>query len=174
MQTPPRVSARYTIAMQPSPAKTPPKQIPGQVPIDDFMRPQPKTRPNDDSQLTSTPPLQRKRRINDDDDDDDDRPMISNPTRLHEGTIQDPVFVADTENESDANFGVVLLPQRRQTRDESQDGTRLRAQSKRTKPSTLDHIAEQVRPLIIDAATEYCRYPIHEFGIVGNNCLNHL
>ncbi len=153
MQTPPRVATRNALTMQPSPSKPPLKQIQGQIQIVEFIRPQPKSRTTADGHLASTPPLQRRRKINDDDDDDDNRPMVGNSTTTNGGTVQDPVVIAETENESDANFGVILLPQRQQTHDQSREGTRLRVpQSKRSKPSALDQIAEPVRPLNIHAA----------------------
>ena len=74
-------------------------------------------------------PIQRRRRINDDDDDDDDdQPLVPQHSKDNgaAATVQQPVDgksrltawpVLDTENESDANFAVILRPEQRQPLD---------------------------------------------------------
>ena len=73
-------------------------------------------------------PIQRRRRINDDDDDDDDQPLVPQHSKgnVAAATDQQPVDgkskltawpVLDTENESDANFAVILRPEQRQPLD---------------------------------------------------------
>ncbi len=155
MQTPPRIASRFAITMSATPPKPPIKQIQGQGQIDEFIRPQTVSRTNDGDQRAHTSPLQRKRRINDDDDDDDDRPMVNNPTGTNAGTNQDPVLIPDTEHESDGNFGVILLPVRQPTQDQSQHSTRSRESKsrRRTQSPSLDKNAEQVRSVICSTST---------------------
>jgi hypothetical protein len=64
-------------------------------------------------------PLLRRRRILDN-DDDDDVPMVnrSQPPEV--------IDIVDTENESDANFAVILQPQRQTSHDHLADRTKSR------------------------------------------------
>lgn len=132
-----------------TPPKPPIKQIQGQVHIDEFItnRPQTSSTMNDGGQRAHTSPLQRKRRINDHDDDDDDRPMVNVTAAASAGTNQDPVLIQDTENESDANFGVLLLPVRQQSQDQS-DYSKPARESQSRRRTRSPEITEQVQPLI--------------------------
>jgi len=147
MQPQPRIVTRAVVTMMPSPPKKPLEQIQGQGHIDRFTRPNIVPNTNDGDELANTPPLLRRRIIPDDDDDADDRPMVGNQATAN-GTTADTVIIPDTENESDTNFGVVLLPVRQPTQDQSQQSSRSRqTKSRRTASPELDQIAEQVRPL---------------------------
>ena len=102
---------------------------------------------NDDSgQRAHTTPLQRKRRIHDS-DDDDDCPMTTLSAVEPAGTTADPVLIQDTENESDANFGVLLLPVRQQSHDQS-DYSKPARESQSRRRTRSPEITEQVQPLI--------------------------
>ena len=84
---------------------------------------------NDRLANMNTSPMQRRRRIiDDDDDDDDDQPLVSPHSKGNDAaaTDQQPADgktklsawpVLDTENESDANFAVILRPEQRQPLD---------------------------------------------------------
>ena len=84
---------------------------------------------NDRLANMNTRPMQRRRRIiDDDDDDDDDQPLVSPHSKGNDAaaTDQQPADgktklsawpVLDTENESDANFAVILRPEQRQPLD---------------------------------------------------------
>ena len=100
-------------------------QFAGQSTIDRFVR---LTRPlmepidHDDkkeNQNANYTPLLRRRRILDN-DDDDDVPMV-NRSLPH-----DVIEIVDTENESDANFAVIMLPQRRTSHDHMAEDTKSR------------------------------------------------
>jgi hypothetical protein len=151
MQTPTRITARFAVAMTPTLPKSPLQQIQGQGLIDPFVRPTSNGNTNDDDAMVNTPTLQRRRKIRDDDDDDtdDDRPM-ANLYAAAQGTTRNPVVIHDTENESDANFGVILLPEQQPSQHPSRRSTRSRqTKARRAATPDLDQIAEQVRPLIV-------------------------
>ena len=136
--------------MPSTPLKPPIKQIQGQGHIDEFIRAQ-KSSPNDGGQRAHDSPLQRKRRINDDDDEDDDHPMVNATAAASAGTNQNPVLIQDTENESDANFGVYMLPVRQQSQDQSNMSKPARGSQSRRRarsPETTE-VTEQVQPLLI-------------------------
>jgi hypothetical protein len=149
MATPSRITSRFEITMTPSPPKPPVKQIQNQAHIDDFIRAQ-RSFTNDGGQRANTSSLQRKRRINDDDDEDDDRPMVNATAAASAVTNQDRILIQDTENESDANFGVFILPVRQQSKDRSDDNKPAReSQSRRkTRSPETTAVPEQVQPLI--------------------------
>ncbi len=76
----------------------------------------------------NTSPIQRRRRFINDDDNDDDQPLVPQHSKSNDADAKDqqPVDgkskitawpVPDTENESDANFAVLLLPEQRQPLD---------------------------------------------------------
>ena len=138
----------------PSPSKstpntsTPPRlrQIPGQSNIDAFVR---VSRPllerhdankeNPNAPANNTP-LLRRRRIQDDDDDDD--VLIVNNTLQTNGRMN-PVQVDDTENESDVNFGVIMLPQRQSSHDQPAEGSK----SRRTQSPAPAELAVTEKPV---------------------------
>ena len=141
-----------------SPSKSSPKkttglpQIPGQSNIDRFLRvakPLIAPKDEDDNNAASNAdasytPLQRRRRIC---DDDDDEPVVNNkppPTDTN-----NPVLIQDTENESDANFAVILRPPREPLHDQSAHGTKSRrTQSRRTQsPEPADEFADTAQPV---------------------------
>jgi hypothetical protein len=85
---------------------------------------------NDRLANMNSSPKQRRRRINDDDDDDDDddQPLVPQHSKDNDAAaaVQQHVDgksrltawpVLDTENESDANFAVILRPEQRQPLD---------------------------------------------------------
>ena len=129
--------------MPSTPQKLPLKQIEGQRQIDVFIRPQIPPLMNDDSgQRAPTTPLQRKRRIHDS-DDDDDCPMTTLSAVEPAGTTADPVLIQDTENESDANFGVYLLPGRQQSQEQPSKPSPLKLPRRSTRSQALDNITEE-------------------------------
>ena len=129
--------------MPSTPQKPPIKQIEGQRQIDVFIRPQIPPLMNDDSgQRAHTTPLQRKRRIHDS-DDDDDCPMTTLSAVEPAGTTADPVLIQDTENESDANFGVYLLPGRQQSQEQPSKPSPLKLPRRSTRSQALDNITEE-------------------------------
>jgi len=80
--------------------------------------------PNDrddkkENQNATYTPLLRRRRIFDN-DDDDDVPMVNR------SQPPDVIVIDDTENESDANFAVILQPQRQTSHDHMAEGTKSR------------------------------------------------
>ena len=87
-------------------------------------------------------PLQRKRRILDS-DDEDDRPMTTFTATATAGTNADPVLIQDTENESDANFGVYLLPGRQQSQEQPRKPSPLKLPRRSTRSQALDNITEE-------------------------------
>ena len=135
--------------MTASPPKPPVKQIQGQAHIDEFIRAQ-QPSSNDGGHRAHTSPLQRKLRIHDDDDEDDDRPMVNATAAAHAGTNKDPVLIQDTENESDVNFGVYMLPVRQQSKVQSDDRKpeRRTQPTRRTRSPETTGVTEQVQPLI--------------------------
>lgn len=140
-----------------SPSKTTPKktsglpQIPGQSNIDGFLRvsrpliePHEQDNNNADSNAdASSTPLQRRRRIR---DDDDDEPMVNNmppPT-----DSRNPVLIPDTENESDANFAVILRPPREPLHDQSAHNPKSRRTlSRRTQSPEHAGFADTAQPV---------------------------
>jgi hypothetical protein len=129
---------------------TPPRQpqVPGQSNLDGFLRvSRPQFAPNDNddakenhnSNVDNTP-LLRRRRIRDDDDDDD--VLMVNSTLPN--SMMNPVVVADTENESDANFAVILQPSHVQSAEGS--GSR-QSRSRRTQSPAPTECAVTVRPV---------------------------
>lgn len=84
--------------------------------------------PNDhddrkENQNANYTPLLRRRRIRDD-DDDDAVPMVNIP--LPANGRMDIIEIVDTENESDANFAVIMLPQRQPSHDHMAEGSKSR------------------------------------------------
>ena len=146
MQSPSRITSRFAITMTPSPPKPPVKQIQGQAHIDEFIRAQ-QSSSNDGGQRADNSSHQRKRRILDDDDDDDDRPMVNATAATSAGTIQERILIQDTENESDANFGVYILPVRQQSKDRLDDSKPARGPQTRRKTRSPETTAvtEQVQ-----------------------------
>jgi hypothetical protein len=143
MATPPRIESRFVLTMPSTPPKPPLKQIQGQRQIDVFIRPQISPPMNDDiGQRAHTTPLQRKRRIHDS-DDDDDCPMTTLTAVEPAGTTADPVLIQDTENESDANFGVYLLPERQQSQEQPSKPSSLKLPRRSTRSQALDNITEE-------------------------------
>lgn len=106
---------------------TPPRltQSSGQSNLDGFVRlTRPLMEPNDhddrkENQNANFTPLQRRRRILDN-DDDDDVPMVNR------SQPPDVIHIVDTENESDANFAVILQPQHQTSHDQLADRTKSR------------------------------------------------
>ena len=99
---------------------------------------------NKENQNATNTPLLRRRRIRDD-DDDDAAPLVN---RTLPTTEMNPVVIADTENESDANFAVILLPQRRSSDDQSAEDSRPRQpQSRRTQSPAPAECAVTARPV---------------------------
>jgi hypothetical protein len=133
---------------------TPPRQpqVSGQTNLDAYLRvSRPQFAPNDNddakenhnSNVDNTP-LLRRRRIRDD-DDDDDVPMINNT--LPNSTMN-PVLIADTENESDANTAVILQPPRQSSHAELAPGSKSRhSRSRRTQSPAPAECAVAVRPV---------------------------
>jgi hypothetical protein len=120
------------IPSRPTPnTSTPPRlpQIEGQSNLDGFVSlARPLMIPNNrdvrkENKNTNIASLQRNRRIRDD-DDDDDVPLVIMPQPANESI--EVVEIADTENESDANFGVILLPQRQLTHHHKIESTKSR------------------------------------------------
>ncbi len=139
--TPPRIESRFVLTMPSTPPKPPLKQIQGQRQIDVFIRPQIPPPMNDDSgQRAQTTPLQRKRRIH---DSDDDCPMTTLTAVEPAGTTANPVLIQDTENESDANFGVYLLPRRQQSQEQPSKPSPLKLPRHSTRSQALDNITEE-------------------------------
>lgn len=125
-------------------------QIAQQSNLDGFVRlTRPQIESNDQNgseanQNANITPLLRNRRIRDD-DDDDDAPMVN---RTLPNSVVNPVVIGDTENESDANFAVVLLPQRRSSHDPSAEDSRPRQpQFRRTQSPAPAEFAETARPV---------------------------
>jgi len=143
MQSPSKSSPKKTTKQQP--------QIPGQSNIDGYLRvSRPVIARNDVDDINSASkadasfsPLLRRRRIC---DDDDDEPVVNNqppPTNTN-----NPVLIQDTENESDANFAVILRPQREPLHDQSAHGTKSRrTQSRRTQTPEPAELADTAQPV---------------------------
>jgi len=144
----------------PTPSKATPKtatprrqpQVPGQSNLDEHLRvSRPQFAPNDNDDAKENhnsnvdkSPLLRRRRIRDE-DDDDDVPMVNNTLP---NSVMNPVMIADTENESDANFAVILQPPRQSSHVQSAEGSKSRqSQSRRTQSPTPAECAVTVRPV---------------------------
>ena len=141
--TPSRIESRFVLTMPSTPPKPPLKPIQGQRQIDVFIRPQLPPPMNDDrGQRAQTTPLQRKRRIHDS-DDDNDCPMTTLTAGEPAGTTADPVLIQDTEYESDANFGVYLLPGRQQSQEQPSKPSPLKLPRHSTRSQALDNITEE-------------------------------
>lgn len=133
---------------------TPPRQprVPVQSNLDAYLtvsRQQFAHNDNDDakenhnSNVVNTP-LLRRRRIRDD-DDDDDVPMVNNTLP---NSSRNPVWIGDTENESDANFAVILQPPRQSSNAELAPGSKSRhSRSRRTQSPAPAECAVTVRPV---------------------------
>jgi hypothetical protein len=129
---------------------TPPRlsQIAGQSNLDGFVRLKRSLMETNDhaerknNNSAHIPPLLRKRRIR---DDDDDVPMIN--SSLPTSTLN-PVVIADTENESDANGAVILPPQLQSSHEQSAAGSKPRkSQSWRPQLPAPAEFAVAVRPV---------------------------
>ena len=97
-----------------------------------------------ENQNANITPLLRRRRIRDD-DDNDDAPMVN---RTLTNSVLNPVVIGDTENESDANFAVVLLPPRRSSQDPSAEDSRPRQpQFRRTQSPAPAELTGTARPV---------------------------
>lgn len=93
---------------------------------------------NNGGQLAQTSPLQRNRKIHDS-DDDDDCPLTYLTAAASAGTNANPVLIQDTDIESDANFGVYLLPDRQQSQDQPGKPARVTLPRRRTRSQALDN-----------------------------------